>query len=169
MLERWQSVLLTGCTLLAVGCDPVRTTSQTISLRVSKTTSGEAVGNVQVSLKYDFETAEPLSKETRQPPKEWHEHMRKFWDEFPWFSGVTDKHGEAAIDVVYTGIDRTWGSTPPAESDGVTGKPFLVRLKEEKSPEEQVSVLMKPGEILKGKIYTVTVIKIQSPHYVPTK
>jgi hypothetical protein len=115
MPSRLQSVLLITCTLLAVGCDPVRTTSQTVSLRVSKTTSGEAVGNAQVSVKYDYETAEPLSKETRQRPKEWHQHMREVWDGSPWFEAVTDKQGAATLNVVYTGIDRTWGSTPPAE------------------------------------------------------
>jgi hypothetical protein len=61
------------------------------------------------------------------------------------------------------------GIDAASRKDGVTGKPFLVRVKAEKSSEEQMSVLMRPGEARKGKIDTVTVIEIQSPRYVPTK
>src|SRR5580704_10027389 len=146
MVELRQHLVLIACMFLIAGCDPVRTTSQTVRLRISKAGSGEAVGNIQVSLKYDFETAEPLSKETRQPPKEWHDHMQKFWDNFPWRTAETDQRGEASVDLVYSVLDRTWGSTPPPERDEATAKPYLVWIKAGKSSEEKLRLLLKPGE-----------------------
>jgi len=131
--------------------------------------SGKPVAYADVSLKYDFETAEPLSKETRQPPEEWHKHMREFWEQFPWFRSGTDKDGQAEIEVEYTGLDRSRGDKPPADGDEVTGQPYLVRVKQDQTPEEESSVLMKPGVPVKGKSFTVTVIDIQAPRYVETK
>jgi len=76
--RRWSHMLFFMiCCLFAVGChlgDPVRTTSQPVRLRVVDSASGKPVAYADVSLKYDFETAQPLSKETRQPPEEWHKH-----------------------------------------------------------------------------------------------
>jgi hypothetical protein len=168
LARRFQNVLLASCVLLGAGCDPVRTTSQTVRLSVCESTSGHAAGNARVLLKYDFEAAEPLDKETKKPPKEWHQSMRKFWDDFPWFSAATDEHGAAALGVQYTGLDRTSGSTPPPERDEVTDKPFLVRVKRPGSPEEQLSVVMKAGEVVKGKTYKITVIETGQPRYVKT-
>lgn len=170
--RRLGHVLWIICSLSVAGCDPVRTTLQPVRLRVVDSASGQPVPGAQVSLKYDFETAEPLSEETgdtRFSAEEWHQDKRKFWDEFPWFSGVTDKNGQATINAEYTGIDRTWGSKPPSWADRVTGKPFLVKVEAGAVPEEELTVPMKRGASVKGKVYTVTVIDIQEPRYVPTR
>jgi hypothetical protein len=158
-----------ACSLFVTGCDPVRTTSQTVGLRVVESASGNPVAGANVRLKYDFERAEPVSRERLTPPKDWHEERRKFWDQFPWSPGVTDKDGRAEIATRRTAIDRTWGSKPPASGDTITGVPYLVRVKAYDLPEEELSVLMKPGESVKGKSFALTVIEIQQPRYVETK
>jgi len=169
LAQRLGYVLCVMCGLLAVGCDPVRTTWQTTRLRVGDSVSGNPVADAQVRMEYDFERAEPLSKETLKPPEYWHEDKRKFWKEFPWPSGVTDKDGRVELGIKRTALDRTRGGTPPASRDIITGKPYLISVKENEKPEERLSVPMKPNELVKGKSYTVTVIAIQEPRYIETK
>jgi hypothetical protein len=65
-------------------------------------------------------------------------------------------------------LDRSRGDKPPAGRDEITDQPYLVWVKKEQTPEEESSVLMKPGESVKGKSFTVTVIDIQAPRYVET-
>ncbi len=167
--RRWRYVLgIIFSSLFVVGCDPVRTTLQPIRLKVVDSASGKPVAGAQVLLKYDFETAQPLPNETDQPAEEWHKHKREIWEQQSWIRGITDKDGQTDIAVKYTVIDRSRGSNPPAWRDWVTDKPFLIRVKESQSPEEESSLLMKPGESMKGKSYTVTVIEIQEPRYVET-
>jgi len=96
------------------------------------------------------------------------DHKRQTWEQDPWFRGVTDEDGQAGIEVEYTALDRSRGSTPPAERDFVTGQPYLVRVNQDQTPEEKLSVLMNPGVSVKGKSFTVTVIHIQQPRYVET-
>jgi hypothetical protein len=95
--------------------------------------------------------------------------MRETWEQQPWFRGVTDKDGKADVAVTYTELDRSKGAKPPAWRDRVTRKPFLVKVRAGELPEEELSVLMKPGESVKGKSFTVTVNEIQAPRYVETK
>jgi len=133
-----------------------------------------------VSLKIDFDTAYALSRqetadwpfkrqETVQLPKEQLKHYRQFWEQSEWSRGATDKHGQAELEVESTEIDRSLGSEPPAERDEVTGQPYLVRVKKDQGPEDESRILMKPGESVKGKSSTVSVIEVQAPRYVETK
>jgi hypothetical protein len=124
-----------------------------------------------VSLKDDFDRAYSLSQKelngtNRKEEDEWHRTKRNYWDRSPWFVGNTDDRGEAEIDAVYVEIDRTRGSKPPPRRDDVSGQPFLVKVKERQSPEQELSVVMKPGASVTGKSYTVTVIDIERPRYV---
>jgi hypothetical protein len=41
--------------------------------------------------------------------------------------------------------------------------------KADESPEEKVSLWMEPGESVRGRTVTVTVLEIQEPWYVETK
>ncbi len=175
--KRLTAVLWIVCSLVVVGCDPVRTTSQLVRLRVVNSGPGQPLAGAQVSLKYDFDTAEPASKktfeayshETDVAPEEWHKYKRKAWEQQPWFRGVTNKDGEAHVEVKHTEIDRSRGAKPPARRDKVTRRPYLVKVKAGEMPEQEMTVLMRPGESVKGKSFTVTVIEIQQPRYVETK
>ncbi len=158
--------------LLAAGCDPVRTSSQVVRLQIVESASGQPLRGKKVSLKYDYLTAAgPL------PPKEWKETMSpEEWDKYrhrqaiqgyEWFDSSTDERGQADFGIEFTSIDRFRGSTPPPEADSVTGEPYLIRVKEGELVEEELSVVMQRGASVKGKIYTVTVIDIKEPRYVP--
>jgi hypothetical protein len=123
-------------------------------------------------MKDDFEKSEPVSEDLTPPgesPESWHEHMLARWKRYPWFIATTDEHGQAEIAVKSGKIDRTTGTKPPLWRDEVTDKPFLVIVRKAQSPEEKMSVLMKRGESVKGKSYTVTVVDIREPRYVKDK
>jgi hypothetical protein len=136
---------------------------------VADSESGNPAAFVDVSLKVDFDTAFPLSQETLQPPKEWHQHKREFWKSQPWFHGATKKDGATEIEVESTALDRTRGDKPPPERDEVTGQPYLIKVRKDQKPEEELSVPMKPGQSVKGKLFTVTVIEVQQPRYIETQ
>jgi len=116
--------------------------------------SGKPVAYASVSLKLDLLTPRPQRDEVDVDD--------------PWSHGVTNKDGQAEIEVEITALDRSRGSKPPAERDGVTGQPYFVRVEKDQTPREELSVLMKPGVSVKGKSFTVTVIHIQQPRYVET-
>jgi hypothetical protein len=138
--------------IFMAGCDPVRTTSQPVRLRINRLTSGKPLAYEPVSIKPDDQTPRPQRDEVVQDD--------------PWFHGVTDGDGRAVVGVKYTALDRSSGPKPPPERDWVTGTPYLVRVGEGDDPDTDVSVLMKPGTSTKGKAYEVTVIGIGSPRYV---
>jgi hypothetical protein len=121
-------------------------------------------------MKYDFETAEPISE--KSPPKEStekeHENMRRLWKLSPWFIATTDQQGQVEIAVKCGRIDRTTGTKPPSWRDEVTDKPFLIKVRQGQTRGEELTVWMKPGESVKGKLFTVTVLDIQEPQYVKT-
>lgn len=166
-------VTLTCLCFSAVGCDRVRTTLQPVLLKVTDSASGEPKEGVEISLKYDYERAEPepkpLAQETRQPPDPefWYQHMKEFWDEFPWVSGVTGKDGVVKVGIRYTVLDDTIGSKPPSWRDEVSGVPYLVKVKAEQERQE-FSLVMRPGESVRGKAFTVHVLEIRQPRYVKT-
>jgi len=116
--------------------------------------SGKPVAYASVSLKLDDRSPRPQRDEVDV--------------EDPWSHGVTDKDGQAEIEVEYGALDRSRGSKPPADRDWITGERYFVRVKKDQTPEEESSVLMKPGVSVKGKSFTVTVIQIQQPRYIKT-
>jgi hypothetical protein len=162
----WSHFLWIVCSLVAGGCDPVRTTSQATTLQIVDSASGRPVDSACVSLRLDYATIRPLSKETDMTPEEWQAYKREVWDRSPWLRGVTDKHGQVSIDVSYTSIDRTRGATPPSGKDFVTGKPCLIRVKAGELPEEEMSVVMSRDTSVKGRSCTVTIMEIEEPRYV---
>jgi len=168
-MRRLDHVSLVICCLCAVGCDPVRTTQQSVRLQIVDSTSGTPAAGAQRQLKYDFNRAEPLSKETREPRAALHNGRREFWEAFPWSRGVSGRDGRVQISIEYTSLDRTLGCKPPASQDMIAGKPYLVRVKADELPEEELSVVIKPGASVKAKSFTVTVLAIQEPRYVETK
>ena len=86
----------------------------------------------------------------------------------PWLKGVTNAQGKAVITTRITALDRTRGSEPPPKRDVVSNREYIIKLQGQKA-EDEVRLVMKPGASVKGKSYTVTVIDIQKPRYVPTR
>jgi hypothetical protein len=119
-------------------------------------------------LKEDLEAGDPEERR----------HHKNYWDQLPWFTGDSDEDGKTTIIVEYTALDRSHGVKPPAWRDWVTGRRFMVRAKKwrmpgdlteaNKSPEETMSLWMRPGESVTGKTLNVTVLEIQEPRYVET-
>jgi hypothetical protein len=141
------------------GCDPVRTTRQSVQVQVADGQSGGSVVGAQVSLKYDFDRG-PLFAHV--------EHNREWWEQLPWHTGTTNWRGQAWVGVEYTVLDRTIGPWPPGSRDNVSNQPYLVRVTTN-DLYDQVSLMMRPGESSKGIHFTVSLIKIGKPRYVETR
>ncbi len=147
------------CGSLAAGCDPVRTTLQPVHLRITNSPSAQPVAGAQICLRYDYHRAVPLSQ---QVPSD-----REFWSQMPWYSGVTDNYGKADVGIKYTSLDRTIGPTPPSWTDWVSGKHYLVKVRQDQEHEE-FSLVMRPGASGQGKLFTVHILEIHEPRYVKT-
>ncbi len=169
MLRRTSGfVLCAACGILLLGCDPVRTTRQTFGVRVVDSTSGNPIAGAQVQVKYDFDRGEALLPETQRRSEALRQGARDAWELRAWSSGITDENGQAVAAIEETVLDRTRGTSPPADRDAITGLPYLVRVNVGQVPEEELSVPMKFGEFVKGNFFTVTVIEIQTPTYIET-
>jgi hypothetical protein len=147
------------------GCDPVRTASQPITIRIVDSSTGKILPDAQVRVKLDFDRAHPLSEETQAPAEEWHKHRREYWEQSPWYIAPTGANGEARVVIATTSLDRTRGAEPPPMRDVVTGEPYLVRVVPNGGPEETLSVVMQQGAQAQGEKYTVSVIEIGKPSY----
>ena len=115
------------------------------------------MADVQISLKWDFDHYVPITNK-------WNEWKRATE---PCFFGRTNADGQADVGAKYTVLDSTWGPTPPSWRDRVTGQVYLVRVEKDKTLEEH-SLIMRPGESVRGKAFTVHVVEIQRPRYVKT-
>ena len=149
------TVLLTCLCILGFGCDPVRKTLQPVLLKVTDSTSGRPLADVQVSLKWDFNYYVPKTNE-------WNEWKRATE---PSFFGKADADGQAQVDLKYVVLDSTSGSTPPPWRDQVTGTAYLIRVEKDTIYEEH-SLVMRPGAFVRGKAFTVQVLQIQAPRYI---
>ena len=158
------TLCVVAATIPSVGCDPVRTTQQTVRLTVFVGDPNSPIVNAHVLLKDDFDGRNHIYPDTASQ-EEWHKHARSNWEQSDWFSGETNEAGEAVINITYTAIDGTRGNrTPPANRDWVTGKSFLVKLHD-----EQVSVMMTNGTVVAGNTFGVRVEDVSNPKYVPTQ
>jgi hypothetical protein len=145
--------------MLVTGCgDPVRTTSQSVLLRVTDSASGAPIAHAQVSLKYDFDFYVPR-------PDKWNEWKR---ETYKWFSGKTDQDGKATVGIKWTVLDRTIGPTPPSWRDDVAGVAYMISTKKDQTHEQQ-SLIVQPGASTQGRVFTVQVVEIQPPRYVKTE
>jgi len=158
-MTKLQITFCVVCCLLATGCDPVRTTGQLVRLQVVDSTSQQPVEDAKVSLKFDCLTGaarQPKHQEEVMPPEEWDDHnLRIALEGYVWQVGRTDSQGQVDIDLMYTGIDKTRGPEPPPSRDDVTGLPYLIMVRGGQLPEEELSVVMKPGASVKGKAYNL--------------
>jgi hypothetical protein len=137
-----------------------------VRLLVVDSMSGRPVDGLTIQIKKDFERSDVLTPEFQKFSKDLQEHLREWYATLPWSSGVTDLDGKAEVAIVITALDRTRGSTPPPSRDHITGEPYLVKVNRDQDPEEVLNLVMKPGEDVRGKRLTVTVVEISDPTYV---
>ncbi len=147
---------LSVLSLLMVGCDPVRTTSQLVRCRVTDSVSGTPVQDAKVSMQWDYDGN--VAPAERRPEVQRGTYL--------WFSSVTGKQGEANLGIEWTVLDRTLGGNPPAWRDWVTGKAYVVRV-EKNGAREQQSLVIKPGAAVRGKQFAFDVLAIEQSRYVP--
>jgi hypothetical protein len=160
-------LVLTIWCLVAAGCgDPTRTTRQTVVLRVVDSATGKPIVGATVRIRYEHDIRVAASADPRRPPDPARTE-REFWERLP--SCITDGNGRADAVTELTMIDATSGPKLPHTSDAITGYPYLVKVNAVEVPEEILKVLMKPGEVVKGPLFTVTVIEIQEPVYIVAK
>lgn len=108
-----------------VGCDPVRTVSQTVQLQILDAESHSPVSDVVISLKENFE---PKAVADEDHSEDWERHQREFWEQLPWHAATSDSNGIATVEIAHTAIDRSRGKEPPPERDIVSGQTYLVKI-----------------------------------------
>jgi hypothetical protein len=157
VIPYWIVIVACGC-LVAAGCgDPVRTTLQPVSFKVTNTDSGGPAANAEVSLKWDSEDYAPRADERNSRQREADN----------WFLGRSNEDGKAEVGIIWTVLDRTWGPTPPSWRDYATEVPYVVRLQKDQVCEVH-RLILRPGAIARGKALTVCVVEIQPPRYIRT-
>jgi hypothetical protein len=161
------AVVLSVCSLLVAGCDPVRSTSQAVRIAVVDTTRGQPVAGASVALLVADASGERSPSEAEPTAEEWKNRIEA--NPALTFQGVTDKQGVAAIYVRYTSIDRTWGSKPLPSKDIVTAHRYLIKVADGKVHDELIHLVMEAEASTKGRTFTVTVLSIAQPQYVEVK
>jgi hypothetical protein len=151
--------------MVTVGCDPVRTTVQDVRLKIIDSAPGNPAVGAQVWLKYDYEKKEPGEWMKGWTPEDSNKFMKTLGDTMPWYYGVVSPSGQAVIGVKNTMLDRTRGHFPPHSRDMVSGKPYLITVKNGQAYEE-FALVMRLGESVRGKSFTVSVDSPGEPYYV---
>ena len=156
-------ILATVGMLALSGCDPVRTTSQSITIAVEDG-QGRPVHDAKVRIKESWESWQSwTSGGFKEGEKAFY---RERWesDFVPWLEGLTNAQGKAVLESVVTALDGTKGSEPPAKRDWVSNREYIVKL-QAKDAEDELLAVMKLGTISRGKRYTVRIEAIEKPHY----
>lgn len=157
-------ILVTAGMLSLSGCDPVRTTSQSITIAVEDG-RGLPVPDVKVRIKESWESWQSW---TPGGFKEGEKALyRERWESnfVPWLEGLTNVQGKAVLESVVTALDGTKGSEPPAKRDWISNREYIVKL-QSKDAEDELLAVMKPGTISRGTRYTVKIEAIAMPRYV---
>lgn len=156
------SITLLACTLLS-GCDPVRTTRQTVSLTVLDSESGEAITGAGIRLKNDFDRQEHDWPNTATE-EEWESHARKNWEQAEWFHATTDENGSGTVVIEYTALKMTReNDMPPRSRDWVTNEPYLVEVSVSTARIALLSIEMIPGKKISGSGILIRIDDIRAP------
>lgn len=157
-------VLLVAGMLNLCGCDPVRTTSQSITIAVEDG-RGLPVPDAKVRIKESWESWQSWT------PGGVKEGERAFYRErwesdfVPWLDGLTNAQGKTVLRFEVTALDWARGGEPPAKRDWVTNREYVVKV-QTKDADEELLAVMKPGTVSQGKRYTVRIEAIEKPRYV---
>jgi hypothetical protein len=160
------STVLAIVIVITSGCDPVRTITHNVTVAVADE-KGLPASDVNVSMKESWESWRSWGGGVKEADRAYY---RQEWaiDFVPWLKGVTNAQGNAVIAIRETALDWTKGDEPPPERDTVSKREYIIKLQRH-DVEDELRLVMKPGPSVKGKSYTVTVIDIQKPRYVPTR
>ena len=161
------SVAWATCGVCMVGCDPVRTTTQTARVVITDSQSGKPIAGLRIRAKYDFDRGQ--SKSNSQVSEDARRHAREFWTTLPWSAAMTDNNGEAEFMVETTKLDRNGSNSPSSTRDEITEQPYLIKIGNDSADVEELSVVMSPDDSVKGKQYVVTVVAVGTPSYVRTR
>lgn len=157
-------IFATSGLLPLCGCDPVRTTSQRITIAVEDG-RGLPVPDARVRMKESWESWQSWTPGGFKEGEKASYRERWESDFVPWLEGLTNAQGKAVLESVETALDGTKGSEPPAKRDWVLNREYIVKV-QTKDAEDELLVEMKPGTISKGKRFTVKIEAIEKPRYV---
>ncbi len=157
-------ILVAAGILNLSGCDPVRTTSQNITIAVEDG-QGLPVPDAKVRAKESWESWQSWTPGGFKEGEK--SYFRERWesDFVPWLEGLTNAEGKAVLKLDVTALDETRGSEPPARRDIVSNREYIVRL-QTRDAEDELLVVMRPGTVSSGKRYTVRIEAIEKPRYV---
>jgi hypothetical protein len=162
-------IVLCVSPLIQAGCDPVRSTRQAITIKVSDSANGAPLGGVTIRMKNDFDTSVAMSPTASKWSKELRDSARKQWELNPWATATTSMDGKAVLIFECTALDRSRGPEPPAVRDSLTGQPYLMQIVCSGCESMNVTlVLQQNNEFTQGQ-YSVQIVGITSPEYIYEK
>ena len=154
-------VLLVAGIAVLPGCDPVRTIRHSVRIAVTDE-NGLPAPNLRVSMKESWESWRLWVPATTKTEMEY--HRARWHNDIRWLDGVTDAQGKSAIEIERTGLDHTRGNEPPASSDVVSNREYMIRL-EGCDAQDEMRVVMKVGARATGSRYTIEIEGIDKPTY----
>jgi hypothetical protein len=146
------------------GCDPVRTTSQSITIAVDDG-RGLPVLDAKVKIKESWESWQSWTPGGFKEGEKAHYRERWESDFVPWLEGSTNAEGKAVLKLDVTALDDTRGSEPPAKRDFVSNREYIVKLQTQDA-EDELLIVMRPNTVGKGTRYAVRIEAIEKPKYV---
>ena len=139
-IRRFCIALMLALLASQTGCDPVRTTSQTVRIEILDAENGTPISGLQVRLKSGFGL---------------------------WFSASTNSQGLAEISVESTMIDRSRSATPSRNLiHGIT--PFDFELVASDGDAELCSMIIEAGSSKICNDYKIVIKSIDAAVYIPT-
>lgn len=156
-------VLLVTGMLNLCSCDPVRTTSQGITIAVEDG-QGCPVPDAKISIKESWKSWQ--SWEPGGVKDVDRAFYRAQWESEPWLDGLTNTQGKAVLRFEATALDWTKGDEPPAKRDWVTNREYLFKV-QTKDADEELFAVMKAGTVSQGKRFTMRIEAIEKSRYVP--
>lgn len=145
-----------------IGCDGVRTKTQTLTVAVEDR-DGTPASNVRISIK---ETWESWKAGTSMTTKTDEVEYRRRWESsfVPWSSDVSGSNGVATVTFKSTGLDSGDRERPPV--DMVSNREYIVNLQGQHASEE-VRLAVLAGAFVEGQFFRFTVVDIGKPQWSP--
>ncbi len=141
------------------GCDPTRTTTQTVTLLITDKQQIMSIPNIKVRLQQGYVPRLPGgSRGDIRGQDRWEYYA-------PWHEGVSDASGHASVAVVIIGMDRNRGSTPPQSRD-ILDDTFVVQVVNMDGHMEQSDLRLTPGTVGETESFIIKVEEISQPQYI---
>lgn len=138
-----------------LGCDAVRTTTQTLRVQIVEVSTGKPLTRAQISIKPELEITGDQNRDEARAAN---------WKHLPRHDAHTNEEGIASIEIRITAHDWEKGDSPPSRRD-VRGDRYATRI-ESGSRSENTVIDISEGETFVTESYQIEVLTLSRPMYI---